>query len=255
MLAGDHMHGIAPAWQCPMESKQMTMTSIGDFAAYVAQPAGQPRAAIIVIQEIFGVNAGIRQKCDRLAADGYLCVAPDLFWRMAPGVALDPDVPEELARAFDLFTAYGARGGSDESIFDIEATIRAIRHGAVGNSPVAKVGCVGYCLGGLIAYKVAARTDIDASVGYYGVMIDQLLGESHAIAHPLMLHIATNDHFVGPDAQAAMHAGLDAHPKVTLYDYPGLDHGFATEMGDRRDDAGATLADSRTADFFAKHLG
>ena len=232
----------------------MTMTRIGDFSAYVAQPAGQPRAAIIVIQEIFGVNAGIRQKCDRLAADGYLAVAPDLFWRMEPGVELDPDVPAELAKAFELFSAFGARGGSDESILDIETTIRAIRSGAVGATPVAKVGCVGYCLGGMIAYKVATRTDIDASVGYYGVMIDQMLGESHAIAHPLMLHIPTADHFVGPDAQAAIHAGLDALPKVTLHDYPGLDHGFATEMGDRRDDAGATLADSRTAAFFAAHL-
>jgi carboxymethylenebutenolidase len=69
-----------------------------------------------------------------------------------------------------------------------------------------------------------------------------------------MLHIPTADHFVGPDAQAAIHASLDHHPKLTLHDYDGLDHGFATEMGDRRDDAGARLADSRTAAFFAEHL-
>ena len=100
----------------------------------------------------------------------------------------------------------------------------------------------------------ATRTDISASVGYYGVMIDQMLNESHAIANPLMLHIPTADHFVGPEAQAAIHAGLDGHPNVTLHDYEGLDHGFATEMGDRRDDAGAELADSRTAAFFAEHL-
>jgi carboxymethylenebutenolidase len=81
-----------------------------------------------------------------------------------------------------------------------------------------------------------------------------MLGESHAIAHPLMLHIPTADHFVGPDAQAAIHASLDHHPKLKLHDYDGLDHGFATEMGDRRDDAGARLADSRTAAFFAEHL-
>lgn len=100
----------------------------------------------------------------------------------------------------------------------------------------------------------AARTDIDASVGYYGVMTDQILNEAHAIANPLMLHIPTADHFVGSEAQAAVHTALDSHPKVTLYDYAGLDHGFATEMGQRRDGAGATLADSRTAAFFAKYL-
>jgi carboxymethylenebutenolidase len=86
-------------------------------------------------------------------------------------------------------------------------------------------------------------------------MIDQMLNESHAIANPLMLHIPTADHFVGPEAQAAIHEGLDGHSKVTLHDYEGLDHGFATEMGDRRNDAGAKLADSRTAAFFAQHLG
>ena len=93
------------------------------------------------------------------------------------------------------------------------------------------------------AYMAAARTDIDASVGYYGVMIDQMLNESHAIANPLMLHIPTADGFVPPETQAAMHTALDDHPRVTLYDYEGLDHGFATEHGNRRDEDGARLAD------------
>jgi carboxymethylenebutenolidase len=105
-----------------------------------------------------------------------------------------------------------------------------------------------------MAYMAAARTDIDASVGYYGVMIDQMLSESHAISNPLMLHIPTADHFVGPQAQAAIHAGLGHNPKVVLHDYLGLDHGFAAEMGSRRDEAGATLADQRTRDFFSAHL-
>jgi carboxymethylenebutenolidase len=221
------------------------------FPAYIAAPANSPNAAIIVIPEIFGVNPGIRQKCDKLASDGYLAVAPDLFWRFAPGVQLNPDVEAELQEAFGYFGQYDA----DDGVRDIEATIHAIRGGLAGQPPVRKVGCVGYCLGGRLAYLAAARTDISASVGYYGVMIDQMLNESHAIAKPLMLHIPTADHFVGPDAQAAIHDGLNGHPKVTLHDYEGLDHGFATEMGDRRDDAGARLADSRTAAFFAAHLG
>ena len=100
----------------------------------------------------------------------------------------------------------------------------------------------------------AARTDIDASVGYYGVMIDQMLNESHAIARPLMLHIPTADHFVSAEAQAQIHEALDPHPKVTLHDYVGLDHGFAATHGNRRDDAAAKLADGRTRAFLAEHL-
>lgn len=222
----------------------------GSFDAYVAAPEGKPNAAIIVIQEIFGVNEGIRRKCDGWAAKGYLAVAPDLFWRIKPGIELDPDIEAELQEAFGYFGQYDPNDG----VKDIEATIRAIRGGIGGLEGVAKVGAVGYCLGGRLAYMTAARTDIDASVGYYGVMIDQMLGEAHAIANPLMLHIPTADHFVGPEAQAAIHAGLDDHPKVTLHDYEGLDHGFAAEMGNRRDEAGAELADSRTAAFFAEHL-
>ena len=223
-----------------------TLDGAASFNAYVARPEGTAKAAIIVIQEIFGVNEGIRSKCDSWAAEGYLAVAPDLFFRMKPGLELDPDVETEFNEALDYFGTYNP----DDGVKDIEATIHWIRREADVN----KVGCVGYCLGGKLAYMSAARTDIDASVGYYGVMIDQMLGEKHGIAHPLLLHVPTADHFVGPEAQAAMHAGLDDHPRVTLYDYEGLDHGFATESGNRRDEAGAQLADGRTKAFFAEHL-
>lgn len=232
-----------------MEFATQIPTLAGDdrFGAYVARPESTPRAAIIVIQEIFGVNEGIRRKCDTLAKAGYLAVAPDLFWFIERGVELDADVEAEMKRGFELF----GLNDIDRNIRDIEATIHWIRR----EEGVAKVGCVGFCLGGRIAYLTAARTDIDASVGYYGVMIDQAANEAHAIANPLMLHIAGADHLVGPEAQTAMHAALDGHAKVTLHDYPGLDHGFAAEMGNRRNEEGAQLADKRTADFFAEHLG
>jgi carboxymethylenebutenolidase len=218
----------------------------GEIPVYVATPDEQTEAAIIVIPEIFGVNAGIRKKCDDWAALGYVAVAPDIFWRFAPGAELDPDVPEQLQQAFGYFGQYDP----DLGVQDIEAAIRWLRH----VQAVDKVGLVGFCLGGRMAYMAAARTDIDASVGYYGVMIDQMLSESHAIANPLMLHIPTADHFVGPDAQAAIHAGLDDHAKVVLHDYVGLDHGFAADAGSRRDEAGAQLGDARTRNFFAAHL-
>ena len=219
----------------------------GTFKAYRADPSGTPTAAIIVIQEVFGVNPGIRQKCDRLAEQGYLAIAPDLFWRIAPGVELNPDIPAELQRGLDLFGQFD----QDAGIRDIEATIHQARQLLGGTG---KVGAVGYCLGGRLAFMTACRTDINAAVGYYGVGIDGLLGEKHAIAHPVLLHIAGDDGFVDEATQQKMHEGLDDHPKVTLYDYPGEDHGFATEMGDRRSEEAAQLADDRAAAFFREHL-
>ncbi|MGZ3198054.1 MAG: dienelactone hydrolase family protein [Croceibacterium sp.] len=223
-----------------------TLAGDGQFDCYTARPAGQPRAAIVVIQEIFGVNAGIRRKCDRLAEDDYLALAPDLFWRQQPNVELDPDIPEQFQQALALMGQFD----QDLGVSDIEATIRYARD----SEDCAKVGVVGYCLGGRLAFMTATRTDADACVGYYAVGVDNLLREKHAIANPLMLHIPTGDHFVDPEAQKAMHEGLDDHPKVTLCDYEGLDHGFATEIGQRRNEEGATLADRRTGEFFAKHL-
>ena len=196
-----------------------TLDGDKDFMAYVARPEGTPRAAIVVIQEIFGINAGIRRKCDLLAEDGYLAVAPDLFWQLGEGIELDPDIEPEFQKALDLM------GKFDQD------------------------------LGGRLAYMTAARTDSDATVGYYAVGIDELLREKHAISNPLMLHIPTEDGFVDKETQKAMHEGLDDHPKVTLHDYQGMDHGFATQFGKRRNEENAQLADKRTMEFFAEYLG
>lgn len=224
-----------------------TLSGSDAFDCYAAWPQGEPRAAIVVIQEIFGVNEGIRRKCDKLAEAGYLALAPDLFWRLRSGVELDPDIESEFNEALELMGEFD----QDLGVRDIEATIRHARR-SLG---CPKVGAVGYCLGGRLAFMTAARTDADASVGYYAVGIDNLLREKHAIANPLMLHIPTADGFVPPEVQRAMHEGLDDHHKVTLHDYEGLDHGFATEFGKRRNDEAAKLADRRTMDFFAEHLG
>jgi len=224
-----------------------TLDGSENFPAYVARPAGTPRGAIIVSQEMFGINPGIRKKADDWAAKGYLAVVPDAFWRQAAGVELDADIPEQFQEALGYFMKHDF----DLGIRDIEATIHWIRREA----GVARVGIVGFCLGGKIAYMAAARTDVDASVAYYGVGIDQMLGESHAIANPLLLHVPTADGFVPAEAQKAMHDGLGSNSHVTIYDYEGLDHGFAAEQGKRRNEAGAQLADKRTDDFFAAHVG
>jgi carboxymethylenebutenolidase len=215
------------------------------FTAYAAEPEGSPKAAIVVVQEIFGVNPGIREKVDQWAAKGYYAVAPDLFWRMKPGIQLDPDQPAEFTEAL----GYMQRFDIDAAIRDLEATIRHARRIA------GKVGVVGFCLGGKIAYLAATRTDTDASVSYYGVGIDALLGEAHAIARPLLLHFAELDHFVDAAARETITSGLAGNRHVEIEVHPGVDHGFATSRGARRVEEAAQRADARTEAFFAQHLG
>ena len=224
-----------------------TLEGDASFDVYVARPAATPKAAIIVIQEIFGVNDGIRRKCDKWAQHGYLALAPDLFWRDKAHVELDADQPEDFQAAL----GHMQRLDQDSAIRDIEATIKAARAELGG---AGKVGVVGYCLGGRLAFMAACRTDGDAFVGYYGVGIDNLLDEQRAIGKPVLLHIPTADGFVPPEVQAKMHEGLKGNRHVTLHDYEGLDHGFAAETGDRRREEAAQLADKRTADFFAQNL-
>jgi carboxymethylenebutenolidase len=218
----------------------------GSFRAYVARPDGVPKGAVVVIQEIFGVNEGIRGKADWLAGQGFLAIAPDLFWRIEPGIELTDKTEAEWARAFQLFNAFNVDGG----IEDIAASISFAR--AQG---AAKVGAMGYCLGGLLAYLTACRTDADASVGYYGVSIDQRLAEATGMTKPLMLHIAGQDQFVKPEAQAAIAAGFSGNGLVALHTYADQDHAFTRQGGAHYDAAAAVLADGRTISFFQEHLG
>lgn len=219
----------------------------GAIAAYLAEPEGRPRGGIVVLAEIFGVNSGIRAQADAIATAGYIAIAPDLFWRVAPGVERDPDADGHLDAALADMMKFDLALG----IADIEATIRATRDLVGGR----KVGVVGYCFGARLAYLAATRTDTDASVGYYGAGIDAALGEAHAIANPILLHFAEQDHYIGAAARAKIHAALDGSPHASVLDYAGVDHGFATRFGKRRDEAAATLADGRTLAFFAEHIG
>lgn len=218
----------------------------GAFRAYVARPAGAPKVAVVAIQEIFGVNAVMRGKADWLAREGFLAIAPDLFWRLGTDIDITDQSEAEWAQAFDYFKRFDI----DAGIQDIQAAITHAR-GMVGGG---KVGAVGYCLGGLLAYLTAARTDSDATVGYYGVNIPAFLGEAANIKKSLMLHIAGKDGFVNAEAQAAMHAALDANPLVTLYDYPERDHAFTREGGKNYHEADKQTADGRTIAFFKQHL-
>jgi len=220
----------------------------GSFGAYLAKPSAGSGSGIVVIQEIFGVNKVIRDIADSFAARGYFALAPDLFWRIEPGVQLTDKSDDEWQRAFGLMTKFDPDFGAK----DMQASISHVRwlDGCTG-----KVGAVGYCLGGLLAYLTAARTDIDASVGYYGVNIDQKLDEAKNIKKPLMLHIAEKDQFCPADAQTKIKDALKGNPNVTIHSYPEMDHAFARVGGQHYDKKSAELANQRTAEFFKKNLG
>lgn len=230
-----------------MPTIQIKAADTGTFSAYLATPKSGKGPGVVVIQEIFGINAGIRAIADRLAGQGFTALAPDLFWRLEPNVQLTDKTDVEWKKAMDFLTRFDQAKG----IEDIRAAIAALRKHPASTG---KVGCVGYCLGGRLAYMTAARTDIDASVGYYGVGLEGLLAEAKTIKKPLLLHIAEKDEYCNPAAQKQIAEGLEGNPDVTIHTYPGCDHGFARVGGVHTDAKAAALADGRTEEFLRRHL-
>jgi carboxymethylenebutenolidase len=219
----------------------------GSFSAYLAVPKSGKGPGIVLIQEIFGVNKVMRDLADGFAAQGHTVMCPDLFWRQQPGIQITDKSKAEWDQAFKLYQGFNVEKGVD----DLKATLAALRkHPACSG----KVGSVGYCLGGKLAYLMATRTDSDANVGYYGVAIEEALGEARNIKKPLVLHVAGKDQFCPPEAQAKIKAGLKGNASVTIYDYPAQDHAFARLGGEHYDKKAADEANKRTADFFKKHL-
>jgi carboxymethylenebutenolidase len=220
----------------------------GSFSGYLALPKSGKGPGVVVIQEIFGVNEVMRRISDDVAALGYVALCPDLFWRQEPGIQITDKTEAEWQRAFQLFQGFDQEKGID----DLKATIAALR---AQPACTGKVGSIGFCLGGRLAYLTATRTDVDCAVGYYGVGIDGLLGEAGNIKKPLMLHIAEKDKFVPPEAQKKVKDALAGNPNVTIHSYPGVDHAFARVGGHSYVTEAAEPANARTAAFFKQHLG
>ncbi|MCK9993580.1 MAG: carboxymethylenebutenolidase [Alphaproteobacteria bacterium] len=217
------------------------------MSAYLSMPKSGSGPGVLVIQEIFGVNQVMREITDMFAAQGFVALCPDLFWRIEPGVNITDKSKAEWDKAFSLFGKFDR----DKGMKDVASSLESLRRIKGCNG---KAGTVGFCLGGMLAYLSATRTDADAAVGFYGVNIADFLSEAANIKKPLMLHIAGKDGFVPPEAQAAMHKGLDGNKLCTLYDYPEQDHAFARQGGEHYDESAAKLAMSRTIEFFKSHL-
>lgn len=230
-----------------MQDPLRITTADGSFNAYIARPLKLPAPAIVVVHEVFGVNADMRQSCDELAAQGYLALCPDLFWRISPGVDLSDRTEAERAQGLALYNAFDL----DAGVNDIAATMQAAR---AMPEATGKVGVVGYCLGGLLAFLTAARVGPDAAVAYYPGNADQHVRESDRIASPLIVHLAEKDEYIPADAQREISSALSDRPQLQVYSYAGRGHAFARHRGIAYDAEAAALANGRTADFLALHL-
>lgn len=230
-----------------MQKDLKIKTFDGTFSAYVSAPVKTPAPVVVVIQEVFGVNAGIRQIADELAKQGFLAICPDLFWRFEPGLQLSEHKEADWKKGLDFYNRYDF----DAGIKDIAATIAAAR---TLPESTGKVGVMGFCLGGLMAFLAAARVDLDAAVEYYGAGTEKYLSEGKEIKKPLLMHLAGEDEFMNKEAQATIIKELTENPHIKIHTYPGRNHAFARPNGNHYDAKDAEMANARTLAFFKKHL-
>ena len=221
----------------------------GVFAAYIARPKNVPAPAVIVLAgAVFGVNADIRNHCDELAEQGFLAVAPDLFWRQEPGVDLTVTSDADWQHGLRLYGAYDRDAGAK----DVKDTVNAVR-----NLPECdgKVALLGYCLGALMVFLTAVRCQgVDAAVAYHGGDTEKYLGEVDGLDAPLLMHLAEEDESISMAAQAEIKAAVDKKPNTTVYSYPGQNHAFSRHNGAHYNAAAAALANERTSKFLHLQL-
>jgi carboxymethylenebutenolidase len=219
----------------------------GTFGAYIARPEVLPAPAVVVLQELFGVNADIREKCDELAEQGFIAVAPDLFWRQEPGVDLSVCSDPDWQHGLRLYQAYDR----DAGVRDIEDTADTV---AKMPECTGKIAVLGYCLGALMTFLTAVRYRVDAAVAYHGGDTEKYLGEVDGLHAALLMHLGEEDEFISKPAQAEIKAALAKKPNATVYSYPGQWHAFTRLNGAHYNAAAAALANGRTSDFLNQQL-
>jgi carboxymethylenebutenolidase len=219
----------------------------GAFQAYLARPGAAVAPSVVVLHEVFGVNADLRETCDALASQGFLAVCPDLFWRQSPGTNLSVTSDADWNRGLALYGAYDRNQG----VLDIVETLKVASHlhGATG-----KAGVMGYCLGGLMTFLTAARSQVDAAVEFHGADTEKYLNEAPAITAPMIVHLAEEDEFISKAAQAEIKSALAAKPNIEVFSYPGCHHAFSRHGGTHYDAAAAAQANARTFSFLRKNL-
>jgi carboxymethylenebutenolidase len=211
------------------------------FSAYVSLPDRPNGRAIVVVQEIFGVTPHVREVADRYARDGYLAIAPDLFWRIEPGLSLTHS-KEDMQRAFAVLEKFD----EDLGVEDLGKTVAHARH----QPGITGVGLVGMCLGGKLAYLAAARLDVDACISFYGVGIEKNLDEAGDVKRPLLMFFGGKDRYAPPDVRAQIEAATAGNAQTQVKAYEEADHGFYTRG------APEVIASSHreATAFLARHL-
>jgi len=190
----------------------------GTFQAYLALPRGGSGPAIVLIQEIFGVNAHIRSVAEQYAADGYVVLAPDLFWREGAHIELGYDDAD-----WKKAVALKGKTDTDKAVADVAATVKALRAlPGVGG----KVASIGYCFGGLLSYLTAANGTVDAAVAYYGGGIQNALERADDVTVPLLMHFGGKDSHIPQDAVRSIAERFGERDNVEIHIYPEAEHGF-----------------------------
>jgi carboxymethylenebutenolidase len=231
-----------------VSTKNLRIASVeGGFEAFLAQPDARPRPAIVVLHEVFGVNADMRATCEELAAAGFIALCPELFWRQERGVDLSVRSPEDWKKGVSLYKAFDI----DTGVRDVEATVEVARAlpGAMG-----RVGVMGFCLGGLLTFLTAARTRVDAAVAFHGGRTDEFLAEAPDVDAPFQVHLADEDEFIPKIAQERIIAAFERNPHAEIHGYPGCRHAFSRHGGMHFDPDAARLSRERTLQFFQRHL-
>ena len=219
------------------KSIRLTAGDGHELDAYQADPEGPPKGAIVIIQEIFGINGHIRSVCDGYAADGYVAIAPALFDRVERGIELGYDEPDR-GRGRDT------RGKLtwDGALADVRAAADAVR-------TAGKVAVVGYCYGGSVAWLAATRLDFAAVVSYYGGNVAEFADEQAKC--PVIMHIGDQDNSI--DA-GKIETIKDAQPDIPVYIYEGAGHGFNCEQRGSYHQEATKVARGRTLEFLAEHI-
>ena len=194
-----------------------------EFSGYLCLPPAAKGPGLLLVQEIFGVNSHIKEVAQLYAQDGFVVLAPDLFWRTEAGVELS-----DLGDAIDTLKTLPEVSG--------------------------KIGAIGYCLGGHIAYRLASRNKVSAAVSYYGGSIDQVLDEAKTLHTPLIMHFAELDKYIPAPATEKISAALKNNAHVVIHHYPGVDHGFNCDQRGSYNRQAAMLAFARSSAFLHKHL-
>lgn len=239
---------VTRAWQHDSQHRLDVTTPDGTLQAYIARPSRLPAPAVVLLHEIFGVNADMRATCAELAEAGYVAICPELFWRQERGVDLSVTGQADWDKGVELYQQFNL----DVGVRDVAATVNTARKLPDVSG---KIAVMGYCLGGLLTFLTAARTNVDAAVAWHGGRTEEFLNEAVNIRAPLLMHLAEADEFIPIQAQQQIKDALAGNSNMEIHSYAGCRHAFARHGGTHYNADAARTANARTLEFLRRHLG